>query len=170
MDSKPIKKIVLSALLIALTVSLSAFSFPIFASRCFPIQHLVNVIAGIFLGPLYAVAVSFSTSLIRNLLGTGSLLAFPGSMIGAFCCGLIYRYTKNRGLTYLGEIIGTGLIGGTLAYPIAVHFMGKETALFTYVVPFLISTIGGTLIAAVLINIMDKSGVLDYLKSRGERL
>ncbi len=26
-------------------------------------------------------------SLLRNILGIGSLMAFPGSMIGAFCCG-----------------------------------------------------------------------------------
>lgn len=155
-------------MLIALAVSLSAFSFPVFASRCFPIQHLVNLIAGIFLGPAYAVAIAFSTSLIRNLMGTGSLLAFPGSMIGAFCCGMIYRYTKNRGLTYLGEIFGTGILGGMSAYPVAVHFMGKEAAVFTYVLPFLISTAGGSMVAALLIAIMDKSGVLRYLKNRGE--
>lgn len=164
MHLKQIKKTVVSAMLIALAVSLSAFSFPVFASRCFPIQHLVNLISGIFLGPAYAVAIAFSTSLIRNLMGTGSLLAFPGSMIGAFCCGMIYRYTKNRGLTYLGETLGTGILGGMIAYPVAVHLMGKEAAVFTYVLPFLISTAGGSIIAALLIGILDKMKIFEKLE------
>ena len=39
-----------------------------------------------------------------------------------------------------------------------------KVATFTFVLPFLISTCGGTLIAAILIGIMDKTKVLDYLK------
>lgn len=79
-----VKKLAIAGMMTALGVSLSAFSIPVGASRCFPIQHLLNVLAGIFLGPGYAVGFAFSTSLIRNLMGTGSLLAFPGSMVGAF--------------------------------------------------------------------------------------
>ena len=79
-----IKKTALAGMLVALTVALSGFSIPIGASKCFPIQHLVNVLAGVFLGPVYGVSMAFCVSLIRNILGTGSLLAFPGSMVGAF--------------------------------------------------------------------------------------
>lgn len=166
MKSQATKKLVLSAMFIALAVSLSAFSFPVGASKCFPIQHMINVLSGVFLGPFYALSVAFSTSLIRNLMGTGSLLAFPGSMIGAFCCGMLYRQTKKLSLTYLGEIIGTGILGGTLAYPIAAHFMGKTGAPFTYVVPFLISTIGGTIIAGLLIHLMVKMKAFSYLEEQ----
>ena len=74
-----IKKTALAGMLVALTVALSGFSIPIGASKCFPIQHLVNVLAGVFLGPVYGVSMAFCVSLIRNILGTGSLLAFPGS-------------------------------------------------------------------------------------------
>ena len=42
--------------------------------------------------------------------------------------------------------------------------MGKEAALFTYVVPFLVSTAGGTLIAAVLIGILLKTHALGKLR------
>ena len=77
-----VKKLVVSGMLTALAVALSTFSVPIGASKCFPIQHMVNVMAGVFLGPVYGVAIAFCTSLIRNLMGTGSLLAFPGSMVG----------------------------------------------------------------------------------------
>ena len=71
------KKLAVAAMLTAVAVALSTFSIPIGASKCFPIQHLCNVIAGVFLGPWYGVAMAFCTSLIRNLMGTGSLLAFP---------------------------------------------------------------------------------------------
>ena len=88
MKKKEVRKIVVSGMLIALAVSLSSFSIPIGASRCFPVQHMVNVLAAVFLGPFYGVATAFCTSLIRNLMGTGTLMAFPGSMLGAFCCGV----------------------------------------------------------------------------------
>lgn len=159
-----VKKVVVSGMLVAVTVALSGFSVPIGASRCFPAQHLINVIAGVFLGPVYGTAMAFCTSLIRNLMGTGSLLAFPGSMVGAFLCGLLYQKTGKLFAAYAGEVIGTGIIGGTLCYPVAVYLMGKEVALFFYVVPFLLSTVCGTMIAAVLLGVLFKSGAMAYLR------
>lgn len=91
-----LKKLTISAMLVAVAVILSSFSIPIGASRCFPIQHMVNVIAAVFLGPVYGVSMAFCTALIRNLLGTGSLLAFPGSMVGAFISAMVFKYTKSR--------------------------------------------------------------------------
>ncbi len=161
---KDIKKLAVAGMLVALGVILSAFAIPIGASKCFPIQHMVNVIAGVFLGPWYAVAMAFCTSLIRNLTGTGTPLAFPGSMVGALCCGLLYRYTAKIPLAYIGEVVGTGILGGMLCFPVAVLLMGKEAALFTYVVPFLISTVGGTIIAGILIGAMQKIGVFRQLQ------
>ena len=150
------KKLAVSAMLVAVTVSLSGFSIPIGASRCFPAQHLANVVAGVFLGPWYGAAMAFCTSLIRNLMGTGSLLAFPGSMIGALVCGMLYRSA--------GEVVGTGILGGILCYPVATLVMGKEAAIFAYVMPFLMSTLCGTVIAAFLIGVLCKSGAFKYMK------
>lgn len=42
------KKLAVSAMLTAVAVSLSTFAVPIGASKCFPIQHLCNVMAGVF--------------------------------------------------------------------------------------------------------------------------
>ena len=159
-----IKKLTTAGVLVAASVCLSAFSIPIGASMCYPIQHLVNVIAGVFLGPAYGVLMAFCTSLIRNFLGTGTIMAFPGSMVGAFFCGWLYHMTKKLPLAYVGEIFGTGILGGMLCYPIAVFVLGKEAALFTYVVPFLVSTVGGTVMAAILLTTMEKMGVLDKMK------
>jgi len=165
MKKESVVKLVLSGMFVALAVVLSTFSIPVGGSKCFPIQHMVNVLSAVFLGPWYGLGIAFCTSLIRNLLGTGTLLAFPGSMIGALCCGLVYKYTGKLTFTYVAEIIGTGIIGGLLAYPVAAFVMGKEVALFIYVVPFLVSTVGGTLIAAVLITILKQNHVLEKLQN-----
>lgn len=159
-----VKKTVTAAMLVALTVSMSSFAIPIGASKCYPIQHLVNVICAVFLGPGYGVMAAFCTSFIRNLLGTGSLLAFPGSMAGAFVCGMVYKMTGKLSLTYVGEVIGTGLIGGMLCFPVATLIMGKEAAIFTYVMPFFMSTACGTIMAVILVGALAKSHALDYLK------
>lgn len=151
-------------MLVALTVSMSSFAIPIGASKCYPIQHLVNVVCAVFLGPAYGVMAAFCTSLIRNLMGTGSLLAFPGSMVGAFLCGMIYKKTQNLPLTYMGEVVGTGLLGGMLCFPVATLIMGKEAAIFTYVIPFFMSTACGTIMAAILVGALQKAHVTDYLR------
>ena len=157
-----VKKLAVSAMLAAAAVVMSGFAIPIGASKCFPIQHLCNIIAGVFLGPWYGVAMAFTTSLIRNLIGTGSLLAFPGSMVGAYLCGFLYRKTGRLAAAYFGEVFGTGILGGILCYPVAELLMGKEAVLFMYVMPFLMSTLCGTILAVVLIGVMEKSRVFAY--------
>lgn len=102
------------------------------------------------LGTRYAVSGAFTISLLRNLLGTGSLLAFPGSLCGAFLAGWLFRRTGHIAGAVAGEIIGTGLIGGLLAYPVASWFLGSQVGAFFFIIPFLISTTGGSLIAYVL--------------------
>lgn len=159
-----LKKTVTAAMLAAVTVALSGFYIPIGVSKCYPIQHMVNVLCAIFLGPGYGVMAAFCTSLIRNLMGTGSLLAFPGSMVGALLCGVLYEKTGKLLPTYLGEVIGTGVPGGMLCYPVAVILMGKEAALFTYVMPFLMSTACGTIMAAVFVGVLEKSHVISYIR------
>ena len=90
-----VKKLALAGMLCALCVVGSVFSFPMFGSKCAPIQHMVNVTCAVLLGPWWGVGVAFVASLLRNLLGLGSLMAFPGSMFGALLCGLVYHKTKN---------------------------------------------------------------------------
>jgi len=165
MKKVAVKKLVLSGMFVALAVVLSTFSIPVGGSKCFPVQHMVNVLSAVFLGPWYGVGIAFCTSLIRNILGTGTLLAFPGSMIGALLCGITYHVTKKFTLTYIAEIIGTGIIGGILAFPVAAFVMGKEVALFVYVVPFLVSTIGGTVIAALFITVLHQRHVMESLQN-----
>lgn len=159
MKNTKLRKLIIAALLSAVAVVCSPLSIPVGASKCFPVQHLVNVIAGIFLGPWYAVGAAFVTSLIRNLMGTGSLLAFPGSMCGAFLCGFLYQKFRKLPLAYIGELFGTAVIGGMLCFPVASFIMAKEATLFMYVLPFFVSTCGGTLIAAILVPALKKAHI-----------
>lgn len=157
------KKIALAGIFAAISVIGSLFQVPVFGSKCAPIQHLMNIMGAVFLGPGYAFGAAFVSSLIRNLLGLGTLLAFPGSMCGALLAGILYKYFKKLPLAYLGEVVGTGIIGGLLAYPVAAFIMGNEVAAYVFIVPFLISTCGGTLIAVVLVTALKKTGVIDRL-------
>ena len=75
-----VKKLALAGMFCALCVVGSVFSFPMFGSKCAPVQHMVNVLCAVLLGPWWGVGVAFVASLLRNILGLGSLMAFPGSM------------------------------------------------------------------------------------------
>lgn len=145
-------KLALSGLLIALAVILGSFSIPILGARVSPMQHFVNVVSAVLLGPFYALGNAFIASFIRNILGTGSLLAFPGSMIGAFLSGLLYEKYKSKIVACFGEFIGTGIIGALIAYPVAAFLMGKEAGLLIYIIPFSSSSLVGALIAYLLLR------------------
>ena len=163
-NKKPnIKKLALASIFCAVAVAGSLFSFPVFGSKCAPVQHMVNILCAVFLGPGYGLVVAFIASLIRNMMALGSLMAFPGSMFGALVCGLVYWKTKNITATLIGEVFGTSVLGGLCAYPVAVFLMGQDAsaiAFYAYIVPFLISTAAGALISAVLVFSLKKAGVL----------
>ena len=147
------KKLTVSALLIAIGALAGQLIYiPIGASKCFPVQHTINVLSAVLLGPYYGVANAFCISLLRNFMGTGSLMAFPGSMVGALLAGQMYRLTQNNYVTAAGEVFGTGILGGFLAVPIATFLMGNAVGAFAYVVPFLISTTGGSVIAVIILQ------------------
>lgn len=147
-----IRKLTFMTMLVAIAVAGSVFiSFPAGIARAYPIQHAINVIAAVLLGPVPAVGVAFVTSLIRLLTGTGSLLAFPGSMIGALLAGILYQKFGKPSIAAVGEIIGTGVIASLLAVPYAKILMGTTFAAFFFVPPFLVSSISGAVIGAVLV-------------------
>ena len=157
------KKVCFAGILVAAAVVGSLFSFPVFGSKCAPVQHMVNILCAVLLGPWYGVGVAFCASLLRNLLGLGSLMAFPGSMFGALFCGIAFWKTRNIPVTLLTEVFGTGILGGLCAYPVAILFMGGkagEIAFYAYIIPFMVSTVGGAVISAVLLGALKNTGVL----------
>ncbi len=161
------KKLATAGVLCAIAVVGSFVSFPVLGSKCAPVQHMVNIICAVLLGPYYGVAVAFAASFIRNITGLGTLMAFPGSMFGALLSGIAYKKTKATWAAYVFEVLGTAVLGGLCAYPVAVLLMGKnagDIAFYAYIIPFLISTAGGAVISAIIIESLKKSGVLYRIK------
>ena len=158
-----IKKLTLTALFTAVAVVGSMFSFPVLGSKCAPVQHLVNVLCAVTVGPWWGLAQAFMAALIRNLTGLGSPLAFPGSMFGALICGIVYKKTHNIIATMIGEVAGTSILGGLCAYPVAIFLMGKSAAgiaFYAYIIPFFISTAMGAVISGIIVFSIKKAGLL----------
>ena len=59
-----IEKLTLTALFTAIAVVGSMFSFPIFGSKCAPVQHLVNVLCAVTVGPWWGLGQAFLAALI----------------------------------------------------------------------------------------------------------
>ena len=151
----PTRKRTYAGILTAIAVLGSVLSFPVLGSRCAPVQHLVNILAAVLLGPFWGIGVAFAASLLRNITGLGSLMAFPGSMIGALCCDIVYHCTRRIGITCLAEALGTGILGALAAYPVAAVLMGLNPTSYTvYILPFLISTGVGSAAAFLLLRFL----------------
>ena len=160
MKAKNIRKLTIAGVLVAVAVVGSLFSIPVLGAKCSPVQHMVNV-----LGPGYAVGMAFAAALLRNLLCLGSLLAFPGSMIGALLCGVAYKLCPKLPAAYAGEVFGTGILGGLASYPIAAVLMGNtKAALFTFVPSFLISTAVGAAISVLVLSALKRTHVFSSLE------
>ena len=70
------KKLTITALLIAFNVVFSSFIIiPLGPVKAAPVQHFVNVLCAVFVGPWYGLAQALISSLIRITFGTGSAFA-----------------------------------------------------------------------------------------------
>lgn len=149
-----------AVILVAIGVALAPFtSIPFGIAKINPTQHFVNVVAAVLLGPWWAVAIAAVIGIIRNAMGVGTLLAFPGGMIGAFLAGYTYRYTRNLYLGALGEIVGTGIIASVVsALVVAPVFMQRTMALGLLMASFLGSTIVGAAIGVLAVKLLERAG------------
>ena len=155
-----LQKITAVGLLVALGVVAAPLSLPVGAARVFPVQHAINVIAGATLGPWWAVVAALLTSSIRNLMGWGILLAYPGSIFGAFLAGFLFSLFKHKIWAALGELLGTGFIGAVVAFPVARWLLDSPVLAYTFIVPFSLSSIAGIMIGLILLTLLEKSGYL----------
>ena len=65
---------------------------------------------------------------------------------------------------FLGEVVGTGILGSIACYPIALVLLGEKTALFGFLPAFLLSSLFGSLLAFLLLKILLKNHYLkDFL-------
>jgi energy coupling factor transporter S component ThiW len=163
------RRITRAVILVALGVALSPFtSIPIGIAKINPAQHFVNVVGAVLLGPWWATGIALVIGILRNAMGTGTLLAFPGGMIGAFLAGLAYRYSRSIYLGALGEMIGTGLLGAMAsAFIIAPVLMGKGIALGALIIAFSGSTIAGSIIGVLALKLLDRAGLAKLRPDKG---
>ncbi len=151
-----------AVILIALGVALAPFtSIPLGVARVNPTQHFVNVVGAVLLGPVWATGVAFVIGLIRNALGVGTLLAFPGGMVGALTAGLTYRFTKHLYGAAAAEVFGSGIVGALLgAALVAPVFMDSPEPLLAFVPSFLGSSILGAVLGVAALKVLRRAGVI----------
>jgi len=138
-------------------------SFPIGIAIVNPTQHFVNVLAAVLLGPWWAVLTAGVIAVLRNAMGVGTLLAFPGGMIGALLAGLAYRFVRHSWAAAAGEIVGTGGIAPVVsALLVAPILMGKAIPLLALVPSFLGSTVAGALLGVLALRLLKRVDVVHF--------
>ena len=153
-----IRKLTIMALFVAIAVAGSTFvSIPTGIARAYPVQHAINVISAILLGPIPTVMIAFVTAIIRILTGTGSLLAIPGSVIGALLAALAYKYSGKTWVAGIGEVFGTGILASLVAVPYAYILMGTSVASLFFMPAFLTSSIIGATLGVVIAKSLQKT-------------
>ncbi len=156
------RKLVLAALFAALPVVLSFFpgAFPVAGARVLPWQHAINAIAGVLVGPWYAALAATVAAILRNALGVGTPLAFPGGIPGALVVGFAYLLWRRNWVGLL-EPIGTGLVGATIgALIVAPAVMGRGIPLMTLAAAFLASSIPGAILGYLVLRALERTGLV----------
>ncbi|MDI3299350.1 MAG: energy coupling factor transporter S component ThiW [Bacillota bacterium] len=154
------RELVLMALMTALGTLLAQFLvIPVGPAKVQPVQALVNVVGAVLYGPWGAFWVAAAISTLRNLLGVGTLLAYPGSLFGALLAGFAWRRTRSLGLTGLGELVGTGLIGALAGYPMALLVMHKPVGALALVAAFIPPSASGALLGLAVTGLLRRAGL-----------
>ncbi len=157
-------KLSLTAILIAQGVGLSFYPgpIPLGPTLVFPFQSMINTIAGILLGPLYAALVALLVGVTRMSLHTGTVYSLPGGIPGALLVGYAYRLTKSY-FSAFAEIPGTALVGALLsAFLVAPVTGSKATALF-FIVAFTPPAVIGSVIGYAIMLALRRRGVVAKL-------
>lgn len=154
------RKMVLTAMLACLAFVLNTFVyFPAMA----PFQHFVDVLAAVLLGPWYGCASAFLCGCMRMLSGR-TIQAVTGAIFGPILGGLLWRRTKNIYLVFVGEVVGTGLLGAMASYPLMKLFYALDAQSPFYYIPFYTpaAAVGAGMGVAVVL-ILKRTGMLDRM-------
>lgn len=162
-----------NSLLIMLTLSMfvtiGVVISPILRFEGFaPTAHFVNIVCSVFLGPWYSLLNGLITAFLRmSFLGIPPL-AITGQVFGAVLSGIFYRKSKGSLLAaVIGEIIGTGVIGALVSYPVMKLFYGTgDITWYFYLPSFIIATILGGSVALIFLKTLQKSKVLYTIQKK----
>ncbi|MGQ9515447.1 MAG: energy coupling factor transporter S component ThiW [Thermoproteota archaeon] len=132
-----VKKLVMISIFSALGVAIAPFAwFEFLGTKANPTQHMINAILGVLLGPSWAALAAIIIGIIRNLLGIGTIYAFPGGIPGGIIVGIFYWLLRHfkisekvRLVSALTEPIGTVLIGATLSLYLFAPLIGTRNLL-----------------------------------------
>ncbi|MBI5974936.1 energy coupling factor transporter S component ThiW [Staphylococcus canis] len=161
------RKLTLTALFIAVNVVLSTvIIIPLGPIKAAPVQHFINVLSVVLLGPFYGLAQAFLSSLIRVMFGTGSVFAFPGSMIGVIVGSLFYYVNRHLFVAAIGEVIGTGIIGSLVCIPLAWILHIDDFLIKPMMTIFIVSSFIGATISYVLLLLLKKRGIIDRIRTK----
>ena len=171
MKRKPtLLKMVMLSMLVALGVVISPLLR--IEGMC-PMAHFINIVCAVLLGPWYALLCATMIGVIRMMLMGIPPLALTGAVFGAVLSGIFYRISKGKLIfAVLGEVIGTGIIGAIVSYPVMALLYGKTGLTWLFYVPLFISgtLIGGT-IAYFFLTTLKKAGMLaNFQKSLGAKI
>lgn len=127
-----------------------------------PMAHLINVTCAVFLGPYYAFLCALLIGILRMMFMAIPPLALTGAVFGAFLSGMLYRLSRGKLIcAFLGEVIGTGIIGAILSYPVMTVIWGRTgLSWFFYVPSFIAGTLIGGSLAFVMLKQMQKAGLV----------
>lgn len=163
-NSKNLLKMITLSMLIALGVVIS----PILRveGMC-PMAHFINIVCSVFLGPWYSLLCATLIGVIRMLIMGIPPIALTGAIFGAFLSGAFYRLSNGRIIcAVLGEVIGTGLIGAIMSYPVMTFLWGKEGLSWLFYVPsFVCGTLIGGSIAYVFLRKFAANGMLAKIQN-----
>ena len=152
------KILVYTAIFGALGVVLGWISFPVGPTKIYPLQHTINAVAGILIGP-WAFISALIAAAVRYATGMGSIYAFPGSPFGALVVAFMYKLTKKDSAA-LTEPVGTVVIGATIsALLIAPFFTQNAPTVWFFWTAFAASCIPGAVLGYGIVKILRRTHV-----------
>lgn len=162
-NSNGILKLTVLSMLVALGVVIS----PILRveGMC-PMAHFINIVCSVFMGPWYSLLCATLIGIIRMAAMGIPPLALTGAVFGAFLSGVFYRMSKGKIIcAVVGEVIGTGIIGAIVSYPVMSYLWGRDGLSWMFYVPsFICGTLIGGSIAYVFLRKIASNGMLTKLQ------
>src|SRR5699024_10015792 len=94
-------------------------------------------------------------------------LALTGAVFGALLSGVLYRISKGRMIyAVVGEVIGTGIIGAIVSYPVMAGLMGRTGLSWLFYVPsFICGTLIGGSVAFLFLKYLNQAKLLAKLQA-----